>query len=312
MKILITTSSFGKYDETPLKELQSEGYEIVMNHFGHTLSKEEALTLYTPDIDGVVAGTEGISREIISRAENLKVISRCGIGLDNVDMAAAKSRNIKIFNTPVPVVDAVAELAVGLILCSLRGIAAADSNVRRNIWKKPMGVILKGKTLGIIGLGNIGRKLVELLSGFSLAILAYDKQKDKDFAEKFGVTYTDLDSLLSKSDIISVHLPLTKNTKNLLTFEKLSIMNPAAFLINTSRASIIDEEGLVKALEQKKIAGAALDVFEKEPYSGPLTKLDNVVLTPHIGSYAKEARIRMEIEAAKNLITGLTEKGAIK
>ncbi len=307
MKILITTNSFGKYDKSPVNKLYSEGFKIVVNPFGHTLSKEEALSLYTPDIHGVIAGVENISGDIIAKAENLKIISRVGIGLDNIDMEAATARNIKIFNTPEPVIDAVAELTLGLILNCLRKINLADGDIRRKIWKKPMGALLRGKNLGIVGLGNVGKRLVELTQGFNLRVLAYDNMKDDDFAERFGVNYTDLDSLLTQADIVSLHLPLNDRTKGLFTSEKLDAMKTDAFLINTSRAAIIDEDALVDTLRQKRIAGAALDVFEQEPYKGPLTEFDNVILTPHMGSYAKESRIRMEKEAAENLIKHLKE-----
>ncbi len=308
MKILITTSSFGSYDNTPLNKLKEEGFELVTNPFGRTLSMHDALKLYTADIDGVIAGTENITSEVIDSAKNLKVISRCGIGLDNVDMETAMTRKIKVFNTPEPVVDAVAELTLGLILCALRNVALNDRNIRNGIWNKAMGSLLKEKTLGIVGLGNIGKRLTELVRPFGLRVLAYDKKIDNDFAVKSGVKYTDLEALLSESDIVSLHLPLTDETKGMFNRDRISSMKPGALLINTSRAAVIDEDALVDALKHKKIKGAALDVFEKEPYNGPLTKLNNVILTPHIGSYAKEARIRMEIEAAKNLITGLTEK----
>lgn len=305
MKILITTSSFGKYDKLPVSRLRSKGFEIVMNPFGHTLSKKEALTLYTPDIKGVIAGVENISREIIAKAENLKVISRVGIGLDNIDMEAATPRNIKIFNTPKPVIDAVAELTLGLILCCLRNVIIAHNNVRHNTWQKPSGSLLKGKTLGIVGLGNIGKRLVELVNPFQVRFLAYDKKRDNDFARKYGVNYVDLNLLLLQADIVSLHLPLTEETKGLLNMKNISSMKPDAFLINTSRGSVIYEEALVNALKERKIAGAAIDVFEQEPYHGPLTKLDNVILTPHVGSYTKETRSKMEIEAVENLIKGL-------
>jgi len=310
MKILITTSSFGKYDKLPIDMLYSKGFEICINPFGHTLSKKEALMLYTPDVYGVVAGVENISREIIARARNLKVISRVGIGLDNIDMKTAARCNIRIFNTPKPAIDAVAELTLGFILCFLRNIINAYSDMRHDSWQKPTGILLKGKTLGIIGLGNIGKRLVELVSPFGVRFLAYDKEKDKDFAEKYDITYMDLNSILSQSDIISLHLPLTEETEGLINKDNISLIRPNTFLINTSRGSILDEKALVEVLKRKKIAGAAIDVFKQEPYQGPLTKLDNVILTPHIGSYTKETRRKMEIEAAQNLIKGLSVYGS--
>ncbi|MFH0840013.1 MAG: phosphoglycerate dehydrogenase [Candidatus Omnitrophota bacterium] len=309
MKILITTSSFGKYDRIPLDKLRSAGLEIIMNPFGHTLSKEEALELYTPDIEGVIAGVENITEEMILRAKNLKVISRCGIGLDNIDAKAAKLRNIRVLNTPEPVIDAVAELTLCFILCCLRNVPAADNNMHRSVWDKPTGLLLKGKILGIVGLGNIGKRVVELTGAFKPQFLAYDKKKDTAFAKKYNVIFKNLETLLSESDIVSLHLPLTEETKRLLNAGNLSLMKLSAFLINTSRAQIIDENALIGALTRKQIAGAALDVFEKEPYAGPLTGLSNVILTPHIGSYTKEARSEMELQAVDNLIKALLGYG---
>lgn len=308
MNILITTDSFGEYDTRPLDKLKSEGFDIILNPFGRELSKDESMSLYSDDIEGVIAGTEIIDAEIIKKASSLKVISRCGVGLDNIDLEAAKKAGIKVFNTPGLVTNAVAELTVGLIFACLRRIVEADRMMRQGEWKKPMGFLLEGKRMGIIGLGNIGKKVVELCSGLRVKFLAYDIKKDKIFADKHRVTYLDLDHLVSQSDIIIIHLPLTEETRNLINKDRINGMKQEAFLINTSRGNIVDEAALVKALREKKIAGAALDVFEKEPYQGPLTELDNVILTAHIGSYAREARVKMEGEAVENLIRGLKER----
>jgi len=307
-KILITTSSFGKYDTSPIERLEHEGFDVKVNPYKRKLTHKEALELYTPGVSGVIAGTEDLTEDIINQAKDLKVISRLGIGLDNVDLKTAKKNSIKVFNTPNPVIDAVAELTLALIMASLRNIATAHTNIKKDVWKKEMGFILSGKTIGIIGLGNIGKRLVELLKGFTLQILAYDKILDKSFAKKHGIKYTNLDSLLKESDIITVHLPLNSDTRRILNSEKLSLIKSTSIIVNTSRASLLDEKELFKLLREKRITGAALDVFGEEPYKGPLRELDNVVLTPHIGSYAKESRIRMENEAVENLIKGLKGK----
>lgn len=308
MNILITTESFGEYNTGPLDKLKSKGFSIILNPFGRELSKDESISLYSKDIGGVIAGTEIIDAGIIKKASSLKVISRCGVGLDNIDLGAAKKAKIKVFNTPGLVTDAVAELTVGLIFASLRRIVEADGMMRQGEWRKPMGFLLQGKRIGVIGLGNIGKKVVELCSGLRVKFLAYDIKKDKIFADKHRVTYLDLNHLVSQSDIITIHLPLTEETKNLINKDKINGMKQEAFLINTSRGNIVDEAALVKALRKRRIAGAALDVFAKEPYQGPLTELENVILTAHIGSYAREARVKMEREAVENLIRGLKER----
>ena len=188
-----------------------------------------------------------------------------------------------------------------------RKISYQNNTLKSGKWKKQMGNLLYGKTLGIIGLGVIGKTLVKLVKGFNFNILAFDLYQDEQFAKDNSVNYCDLDTLLTQSDIVSIHLNLTDETNQLMNEAKISKMKPGSILINASRGEMIEEEALYIALKEKKIMGAGLDVFNNEPYSGPLTKLDNVILTPHIGSYAKELRIQMEIEATENLIRGLNE-----
>ena len=186
-----------------------------------------------------------------------------------------------------------------------RNISHQGKQLTAGIWKKEMGVLLQGKTFGIIGLGTIGKALVKLVEGFNFKILAYDLYHDKAFQIENNITYCDLDMLLNKSDIISIHLNLTDKTFDLINEKRIALMKSEAILINASRGEIIDEKALYNALKNEQILGAGLDVFKEEPYNGPLTELENVVVTPHIGSYAKEIRIKMEIEAAENVVKGL-------
>jgi D-3-phosphoglycerate dehydrogenase len=201
----------------------------------------------------------------------------------------------------------VVELVSGLMIDVSRKISQSNQLLKNGTWQKQMGNLMHGKTLGIIGLGTIGKTLVELVKGFNFNILAFDLKQDGQFAKEHGVNYCELDTLLSQSDIISIHLNLTDETNQLMNEKQISKMKKNSILINTSRGEIIDEKALYKALKDEKILGAGLDVFKDEPYSGSLTELNNVILTPHIGSYAKEIRIQMEIEAAENLIRGLNE-----
>jgi len=308
MKVLITTSSFGLYSDEPIKRLKESNLEIITNPLGRKLRLEESLDLYSEEIQGVIAGTEDITEEVLNRAKSLRVISRCGIGTDGIDLNSAANKNIHIYKTTTPLVDAVAELTVGLILSSLRHIALADRNIRNQEWKKPMGRLFKGKTLGVVGTGSIGKRVMGLCKGFGVDFIGHDLNRDSIFAARDDVTYADLDELLTKSDIISIHLPLTDQTKNIIDADKLKLMKKDALLVNTSRGHIIDEKALYQALKEGKIAGAALDVFADEPYYGNLKELDNVILTSHIGSYAREVRVKMEIEAVDNLIKGLDRK----
>jgi len=307
VKIFIATTSFANNSNHPIKILLDEGYETVNNTKGRKLNEKEIISL-GENADGIIAGTELYTKNVLEKLPHLKVISRLGIGIDNIDLVLAKEKNIKVYRTQTTPAPAVAELVLGLMLDLARKISHQNNTLKSGTWKKEMGNLLHGKTLGIIGLGIIGKTVVQLVKGFNFEILAFDMYHDHKFAKENKITYCDLDYLLTKSNVVSIHLNLSHETKGLMDEERLNHMKPESILINTSRGEIIDEEALYKVLKGKRILGAGLDVYNEEPYSGPLTELDNVVLTPHIGAYAKELRIQMEIEAAENLIRGLNEE----
>jgi D-3-phosphoglycerate dehydrogenase len=284
--------------------LEKNNLQIEMNTEGRKLAPEE-VPLVLKKYDAVIAGTETYSKETLKQLPNLKIISRLGVGLDNIDMEQAKIQNIQIYKTQTTPAPAVAELTLGLILNALRKISFQNSQLKSGTWKKNMGELLSGKTLGIIGLGTIGKKLVDITKGFNLQYLAFDLQKDESFAKKYNVRYADLENLLQNSDIISIHLNLSAETYHFIDYSAFKKMKRNAVLINTSRGEIINEKSLLKALDEKLIQGAGLDVFENEPYDGLLLNYNNITLTPHIGAYAKEIRMQMELEAVQNLIKGL-------
>ena len=298
MKIAITTSSFAKDSSEPLDMLKSRGIEYVLNPHGRALSEDEAIEVLAGCV-GVAAGTEPLTERVFAALPELKVVSRCGVGMDNVDLTAAQDRGIVVKNTPDGPTRAVAELTLGLALALLREIPAMDRDIRAGIWKKRMGGLLEDKKVGVIGLGRIGRATAGLFQALGAQIAYSDPMVDSpDFARK------ELDALLAWADIITVHAPPAKDGF-LLSAQRLALMPQGAWLINAARGGIVDETALVELLAQKKLAGAALDVFAQEPYTGPLAGFNNVILTPHIGSYAKEARIRMEIDTIANLLDGL-------
>ena len=307
MKVNITTSSFGRCSNKPVELLNNNFTDIKFNKFNRKLTANELIE-EAKDADGIIAGTELYTKRVINSLPNIKVISRLGIGLDNIDIEAAKMKGVKIFTTKTSPAPAVAELTLSLMLDIARKISRHHQNIKSGIWKKEMGVLLGKKTLGIIGLGTIGKALVNLVKGFNFNILAFDMYHDNKFAKGNKINYCGLNTLLKRSDVVSIHLNLSNETKGLIDEKKLNHIKSEAILINTSRGEIIDETALFEALKSKQIAGAGLDVFHQEPYSGPLTTLDNVVLTPHIASYAKEIRVQMEIESVKNLLKGLNEK----
>lgn len=306
-KIYISTSSFGEYDPTPINKLKEKGWKVDLNPFGKTMTEDQIKSVIG-DIDGLIAGTEPLSAGVFEVAKKLKVISRVGVGMDQIDMDAAKKRNIRVFNTPDGPTAAVAELTVGLILALLRKICRQDSNIREGIWKKEMGTLLMGKCVGIIGLGKIGKYVAGILSAFGCKIIYFDLHVE---ASTEGYCKMPLTDVLNKSDIVSLHLPYSKENHHLINESTINEMKKGAFLINASRGGLVDEKALHAALKNGKLAGAGMDTFEKEPYDGPLKELDNVVLTPHIGSYAKEERIKMEIQAVENLLEGINERSEI-
>ena len=301
MKVFISTSSFAEYDKSPVRLLESNGFEVVLNPYGRKLKLEEVATLAKGCV-GIIAGTEPLTEEVLRQLPDLKAISRCGTGLDNVDVGAAKKRRIAVRTTPDAPTQAVAELTVALILNVLRRINFMDRQVRSGAWSKEMGRLLSGKTVGIIGLGRVGRRVTKLLRSFGVKILASEPKPDKKWAEKNKVSLTSLEELLRESNIVTLHIPYTKQNRNLINAKRLKIMKRGVILINTSRGGLVDEDALYRALKSEHLGGAALDAMEIEPYRGPLKELNNVILTPHIGSYALEARVQMEMEAAKNLI----------
>ena len=307
MKILISSRSFGKVNSDAVDILKKAGLEPILNPYGKKLSEEEILKFIDDEVIGIIAGTEDITKNVITRANSLKVISRYGVGLDNIDLEAAKQKGVLVYNTPDTPAIAVAELTLSLILNLLKKISKLDRNIRNGNWKAEMGDLLTGKSVGIVGLGRIGKKLVELLKPFNVKLFAFDVKPDKTFISKYKINLVSLDDLLVKSDIVTLHLPSTEQTSGIIGEKEISKMKKSAILINTARGNLIDEKLVYNALKEGKIAGAAIDAFEEEPYKGKLIEIDNVILTPHIGTATNETRLEMEIEASNKLISGLKE-----
>jgi len=242
----------------------------------------------------VVRSRTKITRELIQRAEKCKIIARVGVGLDNIDQDAAKEKNIRVINAVEGAMNAVAELVVGLMLSLAREIPRADREVRNGNWikKELMGTELRGKYLGIVGLGNIGKRLGRLAKSFNMNIIGFDVMPiDEEFSKEVGLMKADLGTLLASSDYVSLHVPLLDSTKHMINAEKIATMKSTARIINTSRGGVIDEDALYDALKNGNLGGAALDVFEIEPAtSNNLRELPNFVSTPHMGAQTKEAQ----------------------
>ena len=242
----------------------------------------------------IVRSRTKLTKELIDHATKCKIIARVGVGLDNIDEAAAKARNIRVINAVEGAMTAVAELVLGLMLALARQIPFADREIRNGKWlkKELVGTELKGKYLGIVGLGNIGKRLGRLAKGLNMNLIGYDVIPiDEAFSKEVGLMKADLGTLLSSSDYVSLHVPLLDSTYHLINTEKLATMKKTAKIINTSRGGVIDEEALYDALKKGNLGGAALDVFETEPAIGnKLATLPNVICTPHIGAQTKEAQ----------------------
>ena len=299
IKVAITTSTFAEFSEEPLSMLASNNIAWVLNPYGRKLTEEEAIDLLQGCV-GVAAGTEPLTARVMDGLPELKVISRCGTGMDNVDQKAARERGIAVCNTPMGPTLAVAELTLGYALDLMRQISRMDRELRSGTWKKRMGNTLQGKKLGVIGFGRIGSAVAELFASLGVEVAFSDLIVASDRFSKMAV-----EELLAWADIISLHCTKDAGECSLLNMEQLRIMKPGSWIINASRGGLIDEGALYEMLQSGHLAGAAIDVFEREPYDGPLKELDNVILTPHIGSYARESRIQMEIDTIKNLLSCL-------
>ena len=299
MKIAITTSSFSEFSDEPLDLLHESGIAYVVNPHRRKLTEDEAIWLLRGCV-GVVAGTEPLTERLMDFLPELKVISRCGSGTDNVDMFAAEKRGIAVLNTPDGPTLAVAELTLGFALALLRQITRMNLEMSSGMWKKRMGNTLKGKKIGIIGFGRIGRAVAKVFTPLGVEVAFNDPMAESDTYLKMKMS-----DLLAWADIFTFHCSKTGGECSLFTTEQLRIMKPGSWLINVSRGGIVDEDALYEMLKSGHLGGAAVDVFEHEPYCGPLTELDNVILTPHIGSYARESRIQMEVDSVRNLIDAL-------
>ena len=303
-KILVSPSSFGQISNEPYEILEKEGYEVIKNPYGRKLTENEVIELASECI-GIVAGVEPLTRSVIEQLPKLRCISRVGVGMDSVDLDFARTQEIQVVNTPDGPTRSVAEMTIGMLFSILRRIPQAHANIKNGIWKKETGNLLFGKKIGIVGLGRIGKMVAEFLIAIGNEVMGYDIDPDLGWAKKNRVAIVSLETVFEKSDIISLHLPPDKSGLHIINGRLLRKMKQSAFLVNAARGGVVDELELQYMLETKAIAGAAIDVFSEEPYHGPLIKLDNVVLTPHLGSYAAEGKLQMEIDSVNNLIENL-------
>ena len=302
MIILCTTSKFTA-NNFPAS------LKVIKNLFRRKLAEAEVSALIEEHQPvGMIAGVEPLTRAVLEKAENLKVISRCGIGLDAVDLEAARELGIIVTNTPDAPTIPVAELTIGMILSLVRQLHIIDAGIRQGKWERPMGRLLHEKTVGIIGCGRIGTYVAKLVAAFGCRVFGCDPYLQTHEYCKL----VSMDTLLAQSDIISLHVPYLADNQHLIGADQLAVMKHGAILINAARGGLVNEQALYEVLKSGHLGGAGIDCFEEEPYTGPLKDLSNVLLTAHIGSYAKEARVIMEQQAVENLLRELEKMNILE
>ncbi len=311
-KVYVTRQLFNEAIEILEEHADVEVYEGVDDAIPRELLLEKVV-----DVEGLLPLlTERIDAEVMDAAEGLKVISNYAVGYNNIDVAAATERGIYVTNTPGILTDTTADCAFARLMAVARRIPEADRHVKAGGWvhawgpRMFVGTDVHGKTLGIIGLGRIGGAIARRAKGFNMNVIYYDEDRKRDLERELGVRYSPLKELLTESDYVSLHIPLTSSTRHMIGKRELTMMKETAFLINTSRGPVVDEDALYRALRDGVIAGAGLDVFEREPLSpdSPLKGLDNAVITPHIASASVETRTKMATTAAFNLVSVLQGK----
>ena len=309
--VLITTVPFADSNDFPTEMLRANGVSYRVNPHQRKLKESELMNL-ARGAKVIIAGTELITRRVMEVCPCLGHISRVGVGLDNVDLLEAKKRGISVSYTPDAPAPAVAELTIGLMISLLRKAGQANLLMHQGKWQRFMGRRLSEITLGLIGVGRIGGRVLRRLRGFgSPRVLVNDLLADQSLSRaipELKLEWVSKELIFEKADLISLHVPLTLKTKGMVGPKELSSMKPDALIINTSRGGVVDENALYQALQTEKIGGAAIDVFEKEPYDGPLKNLPNCLLTSHMGSMSLDCRERMEIEATEEAIRFLLGK----
>ena len=284
----------------------SSDLQVVYNDSGKRLSEDQLIAQRPSRCVGIIAGLEPLSRRVLEQYPDLKVIARLGTGMDTVDLSAAKERGIAVVGTPDATTNAVAELTLGLMIAALRGIATADRGIRSGMWTKVQGGLIKGRVVGIVGFGRIGRRVAELAEAFGARVVYFDPFAVGDDPRRCRT----LDRLLDTSDIVTLHSPLNDDTRGLIGKAQLQRLREGGLVVNVARGGLVDESALVESVKSGRLS-AAIDCFADEPYTGPLRELDGVVLTSHIGSLTAETRQEMEASAVRSVVAELRKHGVL-
>jgi D-3-phosphoglycerate dehydrogenase len=287
--VLISSVKFARHMDAARDFLSEYGIALI-EHDRHRQMDEATLLQLVPTVAGLIAGPERVTEHVMAAAPQLQVVCAPGVGYDHIDVEAATRRGIVVCTCPGCNHHAVAEMALGMLISLARNIGMADRAMRQGRWSSVRGVELWGKTMGIVGLGNIGKSLALRARALGMRVLAMDSVRDITFASAHEISYVPLATLLRESDVVSLHCPLTPRTRGLINARTLALMKPTAYLINTARGPLVEQAALVQALRAGRLAGAGLDVFETEPLQhNPFTEFENVVLTPHCAGGTQEA-----------------------
>ena len=310
-RIFVTLSTFSEYDPAPRLRLEESGVPFSVNPSGKRITTSE-LVAQAADATVTIAGVEPYDASVLAQLSRLRCISRCGAGTDSVDLEEARRRGIAVLNTPDVPTEAVAELAVAMILSLARNLRQQANLMGRREWKRIEGHLIAGRCVGLVGLGRIGQRVVELLQPFGAVIPRSDPAANAAWAAARGVTLVALDELLATSDVVSLHAARSGTHPLRLGSGELARMKAGAVLVNLARGGMVDESALHEALTSGHLAGAGMDVDSEEPYRGPLCDLENVVLTPHDATLTVETRVAMELECVDKAIRfvrgGLSEE----
>jgi|CZCA01.1.fsa_nt_gi phosphoglycerate dehydrogenase-like enzyme len=307
--VLITPRSFPSDLPGTCDILRKAGYEVILNPNGRTLTEDEMISAIR-DVVGIIVGIDPLTDKVLANARRLKAISKYGAGIDNIHINAARSRGIEVRRTVGANSNSVAEFTVGLLLCLYRNMWYSASGVKRGDWSRKRGREIAGSTVGLIGCGNIGREVAKKLLALGAHVIVHDNfLQDTEFIEAHGIPLVSFEDLLRESDAVSLHCPLTTETRHVINHRAISSMREGAYLVNTARGELVDEDDLYDALKSGKLSGAAQDVFSSEPPPPDckLLELENFILTAHIGAYTQEAVYRMATTSTRNLLEMLQD-----
>jgi D-3-phosphoglycerate dehydrogenase len=304
-RVLIGSRSFGKAIPEHITQLEEAGSEVIRNAVGRAYRADELMEAL-PGVDGIITGTDELTAEVINAAGQLKTIAKHGVGLETIDLEAARQRGIVVSATPGTNHDSVADLTLALLLALARGVVTSHNDVASGGWKAFYGIELMGKTLGIAGLGRIGKAVAVRAQAFGMQVIAFDPYPDQDWASDHDVAFVSLEEVLAQADVVSLHAAAEMSAGFLIGAAELAAMKPTALLINTARGVLVDEAALATALRDRQIAGAGLDAFVAEPPAGsPLLELDNVVFTAHLGGRTLDAQRKQGEMCLENLLRAL-------